>query len=98
MLEGVHFAKEALIISEKSKEISEAIFEYLDRGNTGIPTKGMYTEEQKEMLMVIVSQKEVVQLRQIVTAIDPRAFLIIGDVHEVLGEGFNEDYDELSLS
>ena len=56
MLEGVHFAKEALIISEKSKEISEAIFEYLDRGNTGIPIKGMYTEEQKEMLMVIVSQ------------------------------------------
>ena len=58
----------------RARKISEAIFEYLDRGNTGIPIKGMYTEEQREMLMVIVSQKEVVQLRQIVTAIDPELF------------------------
>lgn len=97
ILEGVHFAKQALIISEKSSEISSAIFEYLDRGNTGIPVRGMYTKENKEMLMVVVSQKEVAQLRKIVTAIDPQAFMIIGNVHEVLGEGFNENYDELSL-
>lgn len=97
ILEGVHFAKEAFIISNKVSEISEAIFEVLDRGNTSIPVKGMYTRKDREMLMVIVSKKEIAALRQIVTSIDPKAFFIIADVHEVLGEGFNEHYDELSL-
>ena len=97
ILEGVHFAKEALIISDKTKEISKAIFEHLDRGNTAIPVKGMYTRKDREMLMVVVSKKEIAALRQIVTGVDPEAFLIIADVHEVVGEGFNENYDELSL-
>ncbi|MDO4288040.1 MAG: YitT family protein [Eubacterium sp.] len=97
ILEGVHFAKEALIISDKTTEISEAIFKYLDRGNTKIAVQGMYTQKHREMLMVIVSKKEIATLRQIVTAIDPKAFFTIADVHEVVGEGFNENFDELSL-
>ncbi|MEG0378458.1 MAG: YitT family protein, partial [Eubacterium sp.] len=98
ILEGVHYAKAALIISPKTEEISDAIFKYLGRGNTGIPARGMYTKKEMEMLMVVVSQKEIVALRKVVTRIDANAFLIIADVHEVLGEGFNENFDELSLS
>ncbi|MEG0074652.1 MAG: YitT family protein [Eubacterium sp.] len=98
ILEGGNYAKAALIISAQIEEISKAIFEYLDRGNTGIPARGMYTKKEIELLMVVVSQKEIVTLRQIVKRIDVNAFMIITDVHEVLGEGFNEDFDELSLS
>ena len=50
----------------------------------------MYTNEEKCMLYCIVSQKEIVVLKDIVTEIDPKAFIIVSEVREVLGEGFQE--------
>ena len=63
-----------------------------DRGNTAIYTQGMYTRKDSKMLMVIVSRKEIGVLRRIVHEIDPKAFVIISEVKDVLGEGFVEDY------
>ena len=97
ILEGMHFAKAALIISNKNEQISEAIFRQLEWGNTGIPYRGMYTKQQGEMLLVVVAPKEISVLRRIVQAIDQDAFLIISDVKEVLGEGFTEVYDSLTI-
>lgn len=97
LLEGGHHAKAVYIISTETEKISQAVFKALDRGNTGIQVRGMFTRETKEMLMVVVSKKEVPQLRQIVAGIDPRAFVILTEVSEVLGEGFIESYDANSL-
>ncbi|MBE7020609.1 MAG: YitT family protein [Ruminococcaceae bacterium] len=94
ILDGTHFARGAFILSDKYEEISEAIFKELERGNTGINVKGMYTKEEKKMLFVVVNPKETVKLQQIVKNIDQKAFMVIYDVRQTLGEGFF-DFKEL---
>ena len=96
VLEGMNNAKAAFILSEHSKEISEAIMSKLPRGVTGIKAQGMYTKQDREMLYVVVSQKEIMKLRDMVKEIDATAFITIADVREVLGQGFIEDYNTLA--
>ena len=96
ILEGGHAAKAAFIISDRSEEIAEAVLHQIPRGSTGLKAKGMYSKEDKNMLFTVVAQKEVVRLREIIYAIDKKAFVTIADVKEVLGEGFIEEYNPLS--
>lgn len=96
VLEGMNFAKAAFIISDKSEEIAEAITGELNRGATGIKAKGMYTKNDKDMLFVVVSQKEITKLSEMVRKIDQGAFVTITDVREVLGQGFIEDYNTIA--
>lgn len=88
MQEGWHYARSAYIISDKPNEISQAIIEQLDRGVTGFYGKGMYSGEDKTILYVICSRSEVSSLKDLVSSIDPKAFMVIGEATEVLGEGF----------
>lgn len=88
LLEGLKFSKAAYIISEKSEAIAEAIMGQLDRGVTGLPVVGMYTQKSRRMLYCVVSQKEIVRVKDIVEELDRNAFVIVSDVREVLGEGF----------
>ena len=90
MLEGLKFAKMAHIISDKAEEIAEIILTDVDRGATGVKVQGMYSKEEKKMLICVVTKKEIVELIDIVHKIDPSAFVIVNDVHEVRGEGFIE--------
>lgn len=96
VLEGIHYAKAAFIISDKSEAIAEGIMHNLPRGVTGIKAKGMYTKDDKHMLFVVVSQKEITRLREMIREVDPTAFVIITDVREVLGQGFIEDDKKIS--
>lgn len=96
VLEGMNNAKAAFIMSEKSDEIADAIINKLPRGVTGLKAKGMYTGDDKDMLYVVVSQKEITRLRDMVKQIDASAFITIADVREVLGQGFIEDYNTLA--
>ncbi|WP_027400342.1 YitT family protein [Anaerovorax odorimutans] len=96
-LSGMHFAKAAFIISNKSQELSEAIIKELGRGVTGIKAKGMYTMNDREMLFVVVMPKQIANLRKVVYKVDKEAFLTIADVKEVLGYGFTQDYNSLGL-
>ena len=96
VLEGLNYAKAAFIMSERSEEIADAIMHKIPRGVTGIKAKGMYTKEDKDMLFVVVSQKEITRLREMVREIDANAFIAIADVREVLGQGFIEEYDSLA--
>lgn len=86
--EGQGYAKAAYIISTHSAQIGQAILTELQRGATALRGKGLYTGEGREVLLVIVSRTEVAQLKGLVSRLDPRAFMVIHDVHEVLGEGF----------
>jgi uncharacterized membrane-anchored protein YitT (DUF2179 family) len=90
ILEGFHFSKAAFIISYKTDLIAEKIMKTLDRGVTGLDGHGKFTNESKEVLLCVVSKREIVKLKEIVRDIDVNAFVIVADVREVVGEGFIE--------
>lgn len=90
MLEGVKFGKMVYIISDDYKVIADKIMKDVNRGVTAISARGMYTDNEKNMLFCIVNKKEIVAIKDIVSHIDPRAFVIVSDVREVFGEGFVE--------
>ena len=90
IIEGLKFSKSVYIITEKPDEVSRMVMEDLDRGITGISAKGMYSGQEKLMLYCVVGKKELVQLKEKIDEIDPKAFVIVGDAREVHGEGFIE--------
>lgn len=90
VLDGFKSSKAAFIISEYYEPIANQIMVELDRGVTGLDARGMYTGGEKCVLYCVVSKKEIVRVKEIVRDIDPKAFVILSDVHEVLGEGFIE--------
>ncbi len=90
ILEGTKFAKLVYIISDAYEEIAEAILTKLQRGATGVAIQGMYTRQDKHMLFCVVNKKEIVQIKEIVREIDTKAFVIVNDVREAVGEGFIE--------
>jgi Uncharacterized conserved protein len=90
ILEGLKFAKMAYIISDRYQEIADTILHQLARGVTGVSATGMYSNQDKKMLFCVVSKKEIVKIIEIAQKIDPKSFVIISDVREVMGEGFIE--------
>jgi len=85
---GFSFTKVAYIISDHTEPITKAILEDLDRGLTKLTAEGGYTGEHRTVLMVVVGQSEIPRLKTVVQSVDPNAFVIISNAHEVLGEGF----------
>lgn len=90
VLEGPGLARSHIIITNHGEKMAERILRELDRGVTAIEAKGMYSGEGRTMLLCVVSRLEAVRLRSIVYSVDPRAFVIVQNVHEALGEGFKE--------
>lgn len=90
LIEGLKFSKAAFIITEKPRELSEALMREVDRGVTGIPARGMYSGDEKNMLFCVVARKEIVRLKEVALEVDPAAFVIVTDAREVLGKGFIE--------
>lgn len=90
IVEGFNYSKAAYIITNEHEEVAKRIMTELERGVTGLHAKGMYTKEDKCVLYCIVTQKEIIGLKDIVNEVDPNAFVIVSDVKEVLGEGFQE--------
>ena len=88
ILEGVNFAKAVFIISDYSDEISARIMKELDRGVTSLKGTGMYTGNDKQVLLCVLHRNQLTTLKGIVKDIDKRAFIILADIREVLGEGF----------
>ncbi|MCL2416212.1 MAG: YitT family protein [Defluviitaleaceae bacterium] len=88
VLEGLNFAIGAFIISDKADEIGIEINDQMDRGVTSLRGAGVYTGQEKNILLCVVPKKEIVQLKEIVSGLDKDAFVIVTDVREALGEGF----------
>lgn len=86
--EGRGIVRTATIISSKPEAISEQILADLERGVTMWPGVGMYSGEERRILFCVVSRAEVNQLQAIIHGVDPDAFVVIGQAHEALGEGF----------
>ncbi len=81
-------AKSVYIFSSQNESISDAILSEFKRGVTAIKARGMYFKTEKEILFCAVSPKELPKIVELVKRIDEKAFLIINDVHKVLGQGF----------
>lgn len=90
VLYGTDRAKVAYIISCHPNEITQAIFNEIDRGVTILHGQGAWSGEEKQVLMVAFKQRQIVALKRIIREIDPAAFLIVCEAHEVLGDGFRE--------
>jgi len=90
ILEGLKFAKMAYVISDRYEEIADAVMNQIGRGVTGVSATGMYSNQDKKMLFCVVSKKEIVRIIEISQKIDPKSFVIVSDVREVMGEGFIE--------
>ncbi len=87
LLEGFKRSRAAFIITPEYKQVAQALME-LDRGVTGLRAQGMYTNEEKCVLYCVFSPKQIAEVKERIAEIDPNAFVIVSDVSEVLGEGF----------
>lgn len=90
VFEGVGFSKMIWIVSPKHEKISKEVSNQVLRGVTGIYSKGMYTDENRIMLMCIGNRREVFEIKKIANRIDPQSFIIITNVREVYGKGFKK--------
>lgn len=89
MLYGLDESKVAYIISDSWRKTADSILAR-DRGVTILSASGAYTGDEKHVLLVAFKQREIVEVKRIVHEIDPRAFMIVCNAHDVLGEGFGE--------
>ena len=80
---------EVKIISRNPEPIRQAIIGHLDRGLTILRAEGGYSQEDRQVLLVVVSNRELHQLERIVKNIDPESFVIVSEVREVRGRGFS---------
>ena len=85
---GIYSAKGVTIITTKEDEIRKRIMEDTGRGITLIDAKGGYTQKEIGMLYCVVGQYQLIKVKTIVKDVDPSAFMIVADVHEVIGNGF----------
>ena len=95
VIDGASYDKLLFIISENHHaELRDFIIEDMDRSGTYIKGKGMYTDQDREMIFVVVSRKEVHLVQNKVREIDPKAFMVVTDAHETFGEGFKQFPDK----
>ncbi len=92
ILEGFGMAKSAMIITGNGITINEKLIHELGRGVTRIEGSGGYTGEGREVLLCVVTRPQIARLKEIIHETDPDAFVIIGNVTEVQGEGFKSNY------
>ena len=89
IISGFDYSKAFMIITEDRDELKEFIINDVKRGVTILDGKGGYTNNDKSILLVVVNnKKQEVHLKKLIKKVDPNAFIIVSDVHEVLGEGF----------
>lgn len=86
--EGFSYAKAFIIITDQADQIAPVILKGLDRGATAWKARGMFSGGERQVLLSVVQRSEVSRLKELIYSIDPGAFVILADVHEVLGEGF----------
>ncbi len=88
VLEGPATVRTAMIVTSAAKEISERVLDEMERGVTILQGTGAYTGSERPVIYCVVTRSEVAQLKGIVEDLDPQAFIVIGQAHEALGEGF----------
>jgi len=93
---GLDYSSMAIIVSERYEEIGRAINSRLDRGVTVLEGRGFYTGQEKNVLLSAMKKRQAAELKALVSEIDPDAFIILSDAHQVLGDGFKR-YNKMEL-
>ena len=89
--EGINFTKLMIIVSSKSEEIAKQIDKKVARGSTGLYGKGMYTNENKLILVCAAPRNDISKIKELARNIDPHCFIILSNAREVFGEGFKTE-------
>jgi len=87
--DGPNVIRTAVIITSNPNQVSNSILTDLERGVTSIDATGVYTGTKRSMLYCVINRSEVSVLKSLVLDADPDAFIVIGQAHEALGEGFH---------
>ncbi|RWZ60898.1 YitT family protein [Halobacillus fulvus] len=95
--EGAYAARGTTIISEKSDEIAKKVLEEMDRGVTVLEGRGSYSGAKRDVLYCVIGKNEIVRMKTLIDRIDPHAFVAVGHVHDVMGEGFTLDENKKPL-
>ena len=90
------YSKVALIISSEYEKIAQAIGKELDRGATFLHGEGTFSHNQTKVVLTAVKKQQLAELKELVIRIDPKAFIILQEAHQVLGDGFSR-YSKESL-
>lgn len=96
LIYGLDYSGMAIIISDHHEAIGKVINERLDRGVTVLDGSGFYTGKSKKVLLSAMKKRQTAELKALVTEIDPDAFIILADAHQVLGDGFKR-YNKMEL-
>lgn len=83
------YSKVAMIITKKHEEMALQIVTKLDRGATYLRGEGSYTREEMLVVLTAVKRHQVAELKELAMEVDPSAFVIVQDAHQVLGDGFS---------
>ncbi len=86
--DGAYAARSFTIVTERGDEVADVITQQLERGVTLLPAHGAYSGKSKQIVYCVVSRGEMRALQSLVKKVDPFSFIVISDVHDVLGEGF----------
>ncbi len=86
--EGSNVVRTAMIITKNTPAVTQQILENMERGVTLLNGRGAYTGEERDVLYTVITRSEINQLKALVREADPHAFIVIGQAHEALGEGF----------
>ena len=89
ILYGWDTSRVAYIITDRWEETVQGLLD-MNRGVTLLQGKGAYTGAEKQVLLVAFRQREIVPIKRMLREIDPKAFFIVCDAHEILGEGFGD--------
>ncbi len=87
---GIYEGKMTLIVTEQGAKVAEQIDEYSGRGSTILHGRGSYSGREKDVVMCACNNKQMYAIKKMVHEIDPKAFTIIVESNEVVGEGFKE--------
>ena len=90
------YSKVAMIITKEYDSIAKEIGDKLDRGATFLHGEGSYSGEETKVILTAVKKQQIAQLKELVMTLDPKAFVIVQEAHQVLGDGFHR-YSRHSL-
>ena len=84
------YSKVALIITQYHEEVAKAVDEKLQRGSTFLYGQGSYSHKDTMVVLTAVKKQQLAELKELVADIDPNAFIIVQEAHQVLGDGFSK--------
>ena len=83
------YSRVALIVSKKYEQVADGIATQLDKGVTFLDGQGYYSRTDTKVVLTAVKRQQLAELKALVVSIDPDAFIIVQEAHQVLGDGFS---------